>query len=272
MRILAFLILFLIFVAVTAPLEKLITPYLSSLAAAGVDVRIGSARLALPAGLRVSDVRASSEDFDFDVGLDSVYVGINRSFDIDACGGTVRGRLQGDRLEMSMRGFDPSRCLRIGQVTLESPIDGTVELQGLSVFDLRLRPDSRASIDLRSAGGIFGGHLPFIGPQGPTLVPVGDWEFGDVVMRGRFEGGRLLVEEGHALTSGVQWELTGATLKPADGDTEELRIDFRARMVEESPRANMLMGLLPKATADADGWRRYRLVTTAGGPKLIGLQ
>ncbi|HYC57561.1 MAG TPA: type II secretion system protein GspN [Candidatus Binatia bacterium] len=270
MRVLGFFLLFLVFLAITAPLEKLIMPYLRSASSAGVDISIGSARLALPAGLRVSDLRAASEGFDLD--LESLYVGINRSFDARACGGSVRGRLQGSHLELALQSFDPSRCLRIGQVTFESPIDGTIELEGVSLFGMTLTPQTRARIDLRSSGGIFGGHLPLSGPHGPTLVPVGDWEFDDVVVKGSFEGGKLEVEEGHALTSGVQWELSGATLKPTQDASEELRIDFRARMVEDTPRANMLIGLLPKATVDKQGWRRYRLITSADGPKVIGLE
>ena len=266
MRFLAFLILFVIFVAVTAPLEKLIAPWLSRLNPYGVDVRIGSARLSLPAGLRVTELQAEGTDFDVD--LDSVYFGIDRSFDVAACGGTMRGHVRGDALAVQVHSFDPSRCLRIGQITLESPIDGTIEVDGVSLLDLRLRPDSRARIDLHSAGGIFGGHVPMMGPEGPTLMPVGDWEFGDIALRGTFEAGRLRVEQGHALTSGVRWELTGATL----GRSNELRIDFRARMVEDTPRAKTLIALLPPATADSEGWRRYRVVTADGAPKLLGLE
>jgi len=268
MRLILFLVAFVIAVALSAPLDRWLLPILRRpLAEAGADLRVGSLRLALPAGIRATDVGVETETAGIDI--DSLYVGITRAFEAEACGGRIRGRLSDGSLAVELADVNPSQCLRIAKLALEGTLDGSLSLDGVQVLDPRSLSSITARIDVTSAGGVFRGSIPHAG-QGGDDLPLGEWEFSDLVLRASLAGGELTVDEGHTLTSGVEWQIVGASL-PAAGSKGGLRVDFRARQVEDNPRSRALVGLMPKTTVDAGGWRNYRVTGSLASPRVVGV-
>lgn len=268
MRFFLFVVAFVVAVALSAPLDRWLLPILRRpLAEAGADLRVDSLRLALPAGVRATGVGIETGDAGIDI--DSLYVGITRTFEAEACGGRIAGRLTGSSLAIDLGAVDPSRCLRIGKIVLESTLDGSLTLDGVQVLDPRSLSSLTARIDVTSEGGVFRGSIPHAG-QGGDDLPLGEWEFSDLVLRASLAGGELTVDEGHTLTSGVEWQVLGASLPPSDGKGG-LRIDFRARQVEDNPRSRALIGLMPKTSVDAGGWRNYRVTGSLASPRVVGV-
>ena len=148
-------------------------------------------------------------------------------------------------------------------------LDGSMSVSGVDLLHPVFGSDASAHIDVSSDGGIFRGVLPHAGSGGADL-PLGEWEFSELVLRATLSGGELSVEEGHTLTSGVRWELLGATLPSSDA-RGGLKVDFRARQVEDNPRSRALIGLMPKTTVGADGWHNFRVVGSMNSPRVIGL-
>lgn len=274
MRALLFLVAFAIALLATVPLDRVLLPLLRDpLAAAGVDLRVQGLRLALPAGVRASDVGLSSDKAS--LALDSVYIGITRSIDAEACGGHISGDLATQSVHLNLQSVDLSRCLRVGKLELETALDGELFVEG---FDLSnpsafLNADIvralRANLKLTSTGGVFRGVVPGAGDGGSDL-PLGEWEFNDLVLRAQFADGGIDIQEGHVMTSGVEWEAVSVQL-PSEDTRGGLRLDFRARLANDTPRARALIGLMPKATEGQGGWRSYRVVGTLSAPRVVGL-
>ena len=268
MRLLLFLAAFVIAVLLTAPLERwLLDATRGPLAAVGAEMRVASLGLALPAGVRAVGVGIETEEAGIDI--DSFYLGLSRAFEAEACGGHIRGRIYSESILIDLEGVDPSRCLRVGKLALQSPLEGSVKLDGIDVWNSRLGASPGARIDLTSSGGVFGGILAHAGQEGAD-VPLGEWEFSDLVLRASLAKGELTVEEGRTLTSGVEWQLVAAKLPPPNSHGA-LRIDFRARQVEDTPRSRALIGLMPKSAADAGGWHNYRVTGSLASPRVIAV-
>lgn len=268
MRALVFFVAFVAAVLWMTPLDDWVLPRLRApLAAAGAELRVGSLRFALPLGVRASAVGIDFPRGGFDA--ESVYLGITRSFSADACGGSLSGRFAGDTVTVDLDDVDPSRCLRIGKLALETRIGGSVRLDGVDVLAGAATPDARATVDIEAAQGFFRGILEGAGPDGSDL-PLGEWEFSDLVLRGSFAGGDLVVDESGARTSGLEWQLLGGHL-PVPGDRSALRIDLRARQAVDDPRSRALIGMLPKATPDAEGWHNYRVTGSLAAPRFVGV-
>jgi hypothetical protein len=264
-RALLFVVAFVVGVAMIAPLERWVLPFLRPpLAAFGADLQLESLRFALPAGLRAGDVRIDAADLGFHA--DSVYVGLPRRFQVEACGGHASGSFTAHSLELDASSLDLSRCLRVGKLELAAPLDMTLGVDGLDVFD---SVGASAAVSLTSPGGVFRGVLEHAASDGSD-VPLGEWEFTDLVLKARLAGGELLVDEGHTLVSGVEWELVGASL-PGPGSRSGLKVDFRAREVEDTPRARALIGLMPRSARDKSGWHNYRVVGSLASPRVIGV-
>ena len=269
MRILLFVVAFVVGVVLLAPLERWLLPALRApLASANVELRVDSLRLALPAGIRATGVVVQTDGAGLDI--DSLYVGITGAFEADACGGRVGGRIGRESVSIDLSGVDPSRCLRVGKLSVESRLDGSLSLDGIDLLRPGTGASTSARISVTSAGGVFRGILPHAGTGGADL-PLGEWEFTDLVVRATLAGGELDVEEGHALTSGVEWQLLGARVPAAEGKSG-WRIDVRARQVDDAPRSRALIGLMPKATRDALGWRNYRITGSLAAPRVIGIE
>ncbi len=268
MRLFLFLVAFVIGIALSAPLERWLLPAIRRpLAEAGADLRVGSLRFALPAGLRATAVGVETEDAGIDI--DSLYVGITRAFDAEACGGHIRGHVGSSSVTIDLSSVDPSRCLRVGKLTLQSTLDGSLSIDGIELLKPQVSREASARIDVTSSGGMFGGILAGAG-QGGSDLPLGEWEFSDLVLHANFSAGELTVEEGHTLTSGVEWQLIGANL-PATGGKGALRVDFRARQVEDTPRSRALIGLMPRVAEDKGGWHNYRVTGSLASPRVVAV-
>jgi hypothetical protein len=267
-RILLFLAAFCIAVLLTAPLDRwVLDAARGPLATVGAELHVGSLGLALPAGLRAAALGIETQDAGITV--DSLYVGLSRSFEADACGGHIRGQIGSESIEIDLEGVDLSRCLRVGKLALESPLEGSLKFDGIDVWNSRLGASPSARVDLTSSGGVFRGILEHAGQDGADL-PLGEWEFSNLVLHASMSGGEVKVEEGHAVTNGVEWELL-AVKAPSLDTHNGLRVDFRAKQVEDNPRSRALIGLMPKTAVDAGGWRNYRVTGSLSSPRVIAV-
>lgn len=270
-RLLLFGLLFTVFVVLTAPLERYLKPYLDEqLGRGGLTLELKTVRMALPAGIQATDLRVGAGPFSLD--LDSLYVSVLRSFAARMCGGRVDGKADSDSVELQAAGINPSRCLQIGRLRLDGAFAGSLSVTGISVLRGALGEQTEAHVTIHTDGGSIGGYVPAAVENGTEEVPIGEWEFQQAALDAAWRGGKLEIREGRALTDGVVWELLGASLAPRDGDRPEVRVDFRARIAEDSARAKALIGLMPRAGEDAGGWRHYRVVGPLASMKLIGLQ
>jgi type II secretion system protein N len=268
MRAALFAVAFVVGLALLAPLDRWILPRLQRpLAEAGAELRVEALRFALPLGLRATGVGVDTTDAG--IAFDSVYVGIFRDIDASACGGRIRGNVARNSISLDLANVDPSRCVRFSKLALESPIDGSVSVSGLDLLRPVVQAATKARVDVSSDGGIFRGVIPKAGSGGEDL-PLGEWEFSDLVLRASLEDGRLDVDEGHTNTSGVEWELLGADLPSGDARSG-LRVDFRARQVEDTPRSRALIGLMPKGPVDGNGWHNFRVVGTLRAPRVVAV-
>jgi type II secretion system protein N len=264
-----FVVAFVIGLVLLAPLDKWLLPRIRGpIEEAGAELRLDGLRFALPAGVRATGLGIDSTDAG--IAIDSLYVGIFRDFDASACGGRIRGKAARDALVLDLSGVDLSRCLRIGKIELESTLDGNVTLTGVDVTKPADVSHASAKIDVASEGGIFRGVLPHAGSGGQDL-PLGEWEFSDLVLRATYANGELVVDDGHTLTSGVRWEVVGATIPPSR-TASGLSVDFRAKQVEDTPRSRALIGLMPKTTPDAGGWHNYRVTGSLRSPRVVAVR
>jgi hypothetical protein len=267
-RALLFFAVFAIAVLMMAPLERWVLEAVRPpLDAVGAELRIGSLRFALPAGIRANAVAVDSDAAGLDI--DSIYVGITRSVDADVCGGHVSGRVGRQSLSFDLEDVDPSRCVRVGKLSLQSALTGRLSIDGIDLLEPRADAPVKARVDVESSEGMFGGILEHAG-QGGADLPLGEWEFSDLVLHATLDRGEVDVEEGHAMTSGVRWELLAAKL-PDRNERNGLRVDFRARQVEDTPRSRALLGLLPRGTADSNGWRNFRVTGSLSSPRVVAV-
>lgn len=272
MRILLFVVAFLVALAASAPLERWIFPLVEKpLAEAGLELHVDGLRLALPAGLRATGINIDTRQGSADI--DTLYVGLGRTFDAEACGGRVSGAFTGHSLEVTLNAVNPSRCLRVGKISLETALTGSMAIDNVDLFAPHPAPDLDGHLELSAPSGVFRGILEHAGRGGEDL-PLGEWEFSDLVLKARFSKGRLTIERGSTNTSGVVWEILSVEV-PRIGDTAGkggVRVDFRARAAEDGPRAKALLGLMPKTTEDKAGWRNYRVVGSLAAPRVVGVE
>lgn len=269
MRVLLFLVAFLVALVASAPLERWILPLVQGpLAQAGLELRVDGLRFALPMGLLATGLDLEGNGGGGDI--DSLYVGAGRTFDAKACGGEVSGSFTAHSLSLDLDRVNPALCLRIGKLSLETSLSGSVVVDAIDLLDPRPSRDTEGRIELSAPAGIFRGILEHAG-RGGEDIPLGEWEFNDLVLKAHFSKGRLAIDEGRTSTSGVEWEVLSIEL-PGPGDARGgLRVDFRARAATDGPRAKALLGLMPKAAIDASGWRNYRVVGSLSAPRVVGV-
>jgi len=270
MRLLLFGLLFLLFLLLTAPMERYLMPWLAApLAKMGVTLELKTMRLALPAGVRATDLRLSSDTAS--LALDSLYVDLMRSFSARGCGGaSIDGRITSDSISLRTSGFDPSECLKVGRLAMKGVFDATVAIDHLSLLSGAFGDETEAHVQFSTNGGTFGGFLP--GGENPEGVPLGEWDFQQADLDASYRNGKLEVKQGKALAGGVLWELLGGSLSSGRSGQREVRIDLRARVNEDTPRAKAMIGLMPKAGEDSNGWRHFRVIGPVTSMKVIGLQ
>jgi type II secretion system protein N len=262
-----FVVAFAIGILLTAPLDRWVLPAIRGpLAEAGAELRVDGLRFALPAGIRATGVGIDTRGAGLE--LDDLYVGLTRSFEANACGGHLSGTLGRQSVRIDLTAVDPSKCLRIGKLSLQSTLDGKMTFDGIDLLRPAVSESASADIDVTSPGGIFRGILEHAGKDGADL-PLGEWEFTDLVLKAKLAGGQLTVAEGHTMASGVEWQVVGGAVPP--GSRSGLRVDFRARQVEDTPRSRALIGLMPKAALDGSGWRNYRVIGSLASPRIVAV-
>jgi len=123
---------------------------------------------------------------------------------------------------------------------------------------------------------VLAGALPqpqTAGTQPATPVqPIGSWEFARASLRAHVEGPEVVIDDASAEAEGLHWELSAGRLTPGAASRTRINVDLRARKVDDSPRAKAVLGLLPRAGEDTNGWRRYRITGTLDAPRIVGLK
>ncbi|MFT4570706.1 MAG: hypothetical protein ACI8TX_001363 [Hyphomicrobiaceae bacterium] len=268
-RVFAFIALVFVFAALTFPQERVILGFIEQpLREAKIDLRLDGASFALPLGWQANGVGLDGDGFG--INLESVYIGLLRTIDIRGCGGSIQGDLDGtDDLEIEFAGIDPSRCLRIGDAHLEGAFSGEAHFIGLRQTGV-LSLGHTGFIRLRTDGGILSGRLPT--DDSVVGVEIGEWEFGEIDIDLALTEGRLEVRHGHALASDVAFEVLAGKAWEGLRAKPEIEFEFRARPIEQAARAKAIIGILPRAEPDYDGWRRYKISGRVDNLKMIGLR
>lgn len=268
-RILAFVALLLIFAALNFPQEKLLARVLAGpLQTSGIAMTVGSAGFSLPLRYAVEELHLQRGLLRIEIADASV--NLLRNVEASVCGGEVTGDLDGtSTLELEFRDIEPGQCARYGELRLDAPISGRLKLDGLGQTGVLLL-GREGSLTLESPGGTLGGSLPRSG--GSAAVELGDWDFGPVEISAVIENGEVKVEDGAGEISGVRFEVRRGRLWENEELAPELDIYLRARPAEAGARAKAVIGLLPRAEEDEQGWRLYRITGTLDAPQIIGLR
>jgi hypothetical protein len=150
---LPFVLLFIVFLVWTFPHGLLVERILKSrLSELSIAVSTGDVALTWPPGYRIEHLSLSNDTYGVDI--DSLhmdlYLGGGVSFDADACGGSVRGKLEsepkeaeirardgdGKRLEFIFDEVDPDSCLRLGSIAVDGTFGGELRLVGLGASNV----------------------------------------------------------------------------------------------------------------------------------------
>jgi len=266
-----FALLLITFVLVGIPHRLLLETLLDEpLRRAGVELELGTVRPAWPPGYRASDVRISRNGYRLQ--LDSLWLGPGSGgllVEVAACGGSARLALSREgplrRLRLGFGELDPSRCLDGAALVVEGKLTGEIDLSS----GLSSAKSGHGSIHVESSGGTVSGHLPMAGTDG---LGIGNWSYDSARLNGRLENNDLEFFDSGAAVEGIDWQLGNARLWHDGRGNWKNKTDFRARRVGDSPRAKLLLAMLPRATESAEGWRSYRLSGNLSSPKLIGLK
>ncbi len=297
-RILAFSVLLVVFLVWTFPHRSVVERMLKSqLAEIAVDLRLGEVALAWPPGYRVHDLVATHDPYGLTI--DSLHFDLlGRStfhFEADACGGLVRGTLDrvaadaaekdsaktsGKRLEFIFTDADPARCLRLADLRVTGNFGGELRLDGVGKGDSGSTLGSVArsgSLVIEGRSGTISGNLPSIdnSPTGKKVragAPIGEWTFTRAALTARLANGDVIFENAQAQVEGLAWELTKGRVQLAPGSQVRVNGDLRVRSVDDTPRSKGILGMLPKAGEDEDGWRHYRLAGSLDAPRIVGLK
>ncbi len=266
-----FALLLIAFVFVGFPHRLLLETLLDEpLRRAGVELELGSVRPAWPPGYRASDVRISRNGYRLQ--LDSLWVGPASGgllVEIAACGGNARLALSREgqlrRLRLGFGELDPSSCLDGAALVVEGKLAGEIDLSS----GLSSATSGHGSIHVESSGGTVSGYLPVAGTDG---MAIGNWSYDSARLNGRLENSDFEFFDSGATAEGIDWQLDSARLWHDGRGNWKNKTDFRARRLVDSPRAKLLLAMLPRATESAEGWRSYRLSGNLSSPKLIGLK
>jgi type II secretion system protein N len=285
-RTLVFVVLMLAFLVWTFPHRRVVERMLARrLEGVPVDVTMGDVHPALwPPGYTLSDVHIRSQGVT--VSLDSAQIDVlfGSGVQARACGGTLHGVLSEPRggkpgsLQMRFDGLNLSKCVQGSPISVTGAFGGELQLEQLGDGQggaLLGRTAARGSLAAEGSGGTLSGYLPAvpgaIGDAGGAK-PIGSWEFARVALHARLERGELLVEDAAADAEGVHWELSNGRLAPGAAGRTRLSAEIKARAVDDTPRAKAMLGILPRAGTDAEGWRNYRVTGSLDSPKIVGLK
>ncbi len=266
-----FALLLITFVFVGFPHRLLLESLLDEpLRRTGVELELGSVRPAWPPGYRARDVRISKNGYRLQ--LDSLWLGPGSGgllVEVAACGGSARLALSREgplrRLRLGFGELDPSRCLDGAILVVEGKLAGEIDLSS----GLSSATSGHGSIHVESSGGTVSGHLPVAGTDG---LGIGTWSYDSARLNGRLENSDFEFFDSGATAQGIDWQLDSARLWHDGRGNWKNKTDFRARQAMDSPKAKLLLAMLPRATESAQGWRSYRLSGNLSSPKLIGLK
>ncbi len=287
-RTLAFVALLIAFVFWTFPHRMIVERALSNrLGGTGVAYSIDEISWAWPVGYRLDGVTLGTATYS--TKLDSLWMGLgifSRRLDFEAagCGGQLEGSIDGDpqgrRLSVVFSDIDPSSCARLDALVVGGRIDGALTLAGLGGGQrtgVLGRTAASGTIEVNANGGTVSGHLPSRAPAKadgtPTGLAIGSWEFNDAHLKAHVnDGNDLVVDTFTARAEGVEWRVASGSLLGGQGGRVGVNASMEARRLDESGRSKAIIGLLPKAGENDQGWRRYRLSGTLDAPKIIGLR
>jgi hypothetical protein len=268
-RFAAFFLLLLIFVVLTFPQERLLSHYLKTpLSQVGIRLDVGSAGFAAPAHYQLDNLRLQRGPLD--LRIDSASINLFRNLEATLCGGELTGDIDGVAdVNLSFHDLDPGRCARYGDLKLDTSLDGTIQINGLGLGGV-LGLGNEGAISIESPGGSVAGTFP--GSGGASGVELGDWDFGPVSLQATIEDGSVKITHGAGEISGVRFEVRKGKLWESTAGQPQIDIYLRARPSEPGARAKAVIGLMPRAEADADGWRIYRVTGDLDAPEFIGLR
>ena len=246
---------------------------------------MGAVRPALwPPGYTVSDVRLRSRDVS--VSLDSVRLDLwfGSGAHARACGGTIDGTFskaaagKPGNLQVRFDALNPSSCVQGSPISITGAFGGQIQFEELGDGgggSLLGRTAGRGSLAVEGTSGTLSGYLPTAPSatgESQGAKPIGSWEFARIALHARLEHGEILVEDASADAEGVHWELSGGRLASGIAGRTRISAELKARTVDDTPRAKAMLGILPRAGEDAEGWRRYRISGTLDSPKIVGLK
>jgi hypothetical protein len=168
--------------------------------------------------------------------------------------------------------------LKVGALELSGSFQGNAAFEGLgagAAGGVLGRTARTGTLEVEGVQGIVAGMLPQAPGSADRAIPpkpIGSWEFARAALRAHIEGPEVVVDGASAEAEGLHWEVSGARLAPGSGSRTRINVDIRARRLDDSPRAKAVIGLLPRASEDAQGWRRYRISGTLDAPKIVGLK
>ena len=247
--------------------------------ARGWTVELARVRPAWPPGYVLSDVILTTGGFRLTVDrlhAGRLWNGVRR-IDARLCHGhlmlDLRKEDAGVDLHGVFEGIDPSTCVESSALTLAGTFDGTIDARGIlparSPGGIPLVSSGRFAVD--AAEGRISGDLP--GAAGRPELSIGNWAFRDLHLEGMIEPARITLRRTRAEAEGVEWRIDQLTVALAEPIvSSRISGGFRGRRLDESVRSKAMLGLLPKATEQRDGWRRYRISGTAAQPRLVGLR
>jgi len=287
-RILAFIALLAAFVILTFPHRMIVERVLSKrLANTGVDISIDQISPRLPLGYKLVGVdigtpRVSTKLDEIRLGLGLFSRRLN--FAAAGCGGELNGSLdrnkKGRRLSVQFSHIDPSSCAKLDSLVVGGTIDGELQLEGLGTGHrggVLGRTASTGTLAMNAKQGTVSGHLPSRAPDArdgtPSGLPIGSWEFDNAHLEAHLDEGKdVVVDSLEAQAEGVDWRVASARLTGGQSGRIGISVNMQARPMNDSGRSKAIIGLLPKAGENSDGWRRYRISGTLDAPKIIGLR
>ena len=289
-RVALFIALLSLFLFVTFPHELVVRRLVLTRLPPGVGVSFSDVSPSLwPLGYRLSDVEISHDPLH--ARMDSVRIGVGWlgtvRFEVEACGGSVKGAVVGGTtteggrsrdLEIELADIDPSSCVDLGGPSIEGRFHGRIALAGMAAGNPRDAFGKLArsgSIDLEGENGVLSGYLPaprVAKPSGKRREPqpIGRWEFSRASISAELKGDRLVVARGEAEAEGLLWQTDNAAIV-FSGQTPRMQAELTAKRLDDSARSKAILGLLPKAV-EKDGRRRYRLTGPISSVQVTGLK
>lgn len=283
-RALAFLFLLALFAIWTFPHRRVVERVLSRhVGTLPVQVAMGDVTPSLwPLGYVISDVRLRGRGLTVTLDLVQIQIVFGSGFRARACGGTLDGTVSDTGrgapglLELRFDQIDPATCVEGTPIAVSGSFAGSLSLPARSgATSPGTRTAANGSLALTGTSGTISGYLPGNSDAATGTEPgkpIGSWEFVHVGLRARLEPKELLVEEASADAENVRWEVSDGRISFAASGRTRISAALKARPLDDTPRAKAVLGVLPRAGEDADGWRRYRISGTLDAPKVIGLK